>query len=63
MYEIDVNNGRKIRLSFGKKGLLVEHIDHNGNVDGRDRFPDGDIVMLLNWCAFQRNNGNPCLLF
>lgn len=60
---IEVNNGRRLHLTLDADGLSVEHVDERGNVDRRDRISDGDIVTALNWITYQKDNGNPGLMF
>lgn len=49
-YEIDINNKRKIRLSFPEKsnGMLVEKIDEKGMTESNFLIKDGNLVTLLN---------------
>lgn len=63
MLEIEVNNGRRLRLILDENGLTVEHINSAGMVERRDRFGDPDLVTMVNWAIFQSENNNPGLTF
>lgn len=60
---IEVNNGRRLHLFLDVDGLHVEHVDEAGKVDQRTRLDEGELVTVLNWVEYQRNNDNPGLLF
>jgi hypothetical protein len=61
---ITVNNGNSIELSFTTFGnLLVRHIDASGQETKRDSILQGDLVSLLNWYNYQKDNANEYLEF
>lgn len=56
--EFHVNNNGKIRLiQEGKdKGIIVEQADASGNVTRRDYIEPGEMVMLINYLLYTRDN-------
>ena len=57
-YEIEANNGAKLRLMLDERGLRVEHIDSHGELDIAERYSDEGLLSMLDWAYYQRNNRN-----
>ena len=62
---VEVNNGGFIRIERKDGGVLVTSYDYYGNVERRDRFDNGDIVMVLNLLRYMKDEDYksvlPCL--
>jgi len=56
MMRIEVNNGGYIEI--GRKGweIFVESYDHKGNLEDREGFSEGEIVMALNLLRYMKDN-------
>lgn len=64
-FEIKTNNGCHLELDFDKNkdGLKVVHKDHKNETYRADLIDAGDLVTLINWYTYQKENGNKNLLF
>lgn len=69
MMEFEVNNQRKIELEQTNPDSLV-HVTTWGaerggirEVESEYDISPGDFVMMLNWYRYQKENGNPNLIF
>lgn len=69
MVEFKVNNQRKIQLEQaepdGAVTVTTWSAEQNGirEVESEYQISSGDFVMMLNWYRYQKENGNPNLLF
>lgn len=59
--EVEINNGGKFKLSQSEAdkarcGVLLETIDHKGEVYRRDLISEGDFVMLMNYYMYVKDN-------
>ena len=62
MIEMEVNNGRTMQLAQQGKDeniLLTTYNTASGLVDFETEIPAGDMVMLMNYYRFQKENGEP----
>lgn len=62
MIEMEINNGRIMQLTQQEKDrniTLTTYNDNSGLVDFETEITPGDMVMLINYYRFQRENGNP----
>lgn len=62
MIEMKVNNGRTMQLAQQGKDeviLLTTYNTESGLVDFETEIPAGDMVMLMNYYRFQKENGEP----
>jgi len=53
---IDVNNGRTLELEAVNNGLQVTSWDSNGEMDRRDFFSEGEVVMTVNLLRYMVDN-------
>lgn len=66
--KIEVNNGQTAVVELltgedGRYGLRHTLVDAGGNAVRRDFVDEGDLISLLNWYVYQKENGNPGLTF
>ena len=61
--KIEVNNKRHLLLNIDENGLHVKHINKDGETERAELFSQGEIITLINWGIYQRENGNPNLCF
>lgn len=60
---LDVNNGRKLVLTYERGHTVVTCVKPDGDVDYFYHISDGDFVSMLNWYQHQKQIGNSNLLF
>ena len=61
MIEMEINNNRTMQLAQQGRDqniLLTTYNSESGEVDGEEEISPGDMVMLLNYYRFQKENGN-----
>lgn len=46
---IPTNNKRKVVISEADAGIMVQHINENGDINRKYIIPDHEIVMLINY--------------
>lgn len=51
-----VNNGRKLVLNQAERKIFVERYDDNNNLESCNSFSEGDIVMLINFINYMKEN-------
>jgi len=64
--EIAVNNNRTMQLSQQKYDgeiTLTTYVNDSGEVDREEIISPGDMVTLMNWYRYQKDNGNSKLEF
>lgn len=54
--KIEINNGRYLELCFGNKILFVKYYNSNGEFEKVEIINEGDIVSLINYYIYQKNN-------
>ncbi len=55
--KIEVNNGREIAIETTKfNGISVKTLDAHGEVEDRDVFEEGEIVMAINLLRYMKLN-------
>lgn len=61
----EVNNGRKIRMEQTRPdgAVTVLSLDSKGISENAVMISPGDMVTLLNWYRYQKENGNSNLTF
>ena len=59
---IDVNNCRTLELEAVNNGLRVTSWDSNGEIDRRDFFSGGEVVMTINLLRYMRDHGHKSVL-
>jgi len=61
---VDINNGRTMSLEQYKHDGGIRVTTHTGAiVDSAFSLSPGDLVTLINWYRYQKDNGNPNLRF
>lgn len=61
MIEMKINNGRTMQLAQQGKDqniILTTYNTNSGEVDYEEEITAGDMVMLINYYRFQKENGN-----
>jgi len=61
MIEMEINNNRTMQLAQQGRDQnipLTTYNSESGEVDGEEEISPGDMVMLLNYYRFQKENGN-----
>lgn len=64
--EMEANNGRTMQLAQHKRDgniLFTTYNAKSGLVDSEITITPGDMVTLLNWYRYQKDNGNVNLEF
>lgn len=58
MIKVEVNNGRYVEINQIHNGsIVVKTKDSEGTVDDEYIIEEGDLVMLLNYYRYQKDNG------
>lgn len=61
---IPVNNGRYKKVEPEEDGICIYTTDENGAMlEDVERISGKDFISMLNWYRYQKENGNPELLF
>lgn len=59
MIKLEVNNKREIEMEYKNNWTVVTTKDSEGNIENRYGIEDGDLVMLLNYYQYQKENDLP----
>ncbi len=62
LIEMEINNGRTMQLAQQGKDKNITLTTYNtgsGLVDYEQEITPGDMVMLINYFRYQKENGNP----
>ena len=60
---IATNNGTSLLLELKENGLTINHLNEKDELVRRDRIDEGDLVTVINWYNYQKENGNEKLNF
>jgi len=63
MIEIETNNGTSLVLELKEDGLTILHKDEKRRAVRKDRIDEGNLVTVINWYNYQKENGNEKLEF
>lgn len=61
--KIKVNNDCIVEIESTDYGVIVSHLDSNGNVEYRRKITEGEIIMLLNLHSYMMDNNFDSVYF